>query len=189
MWFFHYIWLLSGFEALNHHLLRANKTDSIIIMYVRLHRRPNDFTNQWAETLSLKRPADHTNTDMQQDCIHVCHTQGKESNNGSVRLDRKPIATSQWLKNCRDADWTRHVTVVDYQTEKCNNRPFFKSIRKELAVPNFNPSAQRSLFRNCAAWQHSLIILCRGNTIAQQGSNAFVLCWARLAVPLKHSHM
>lgn len=75
-----------------------------------------------------------------------------EGKSQTMRLGREPIVTSQWLKDCRDDDWTRHVTVVVYQTEKCNNSTSFKSI-KELAVPNFNPAAQKSLFRNCTAWQ------------------------------------
>ncbi len=51
-----------------------------------------------------------------------------------VHTGQGPIVTSQRMKDCRDADWMRHVTVVDYQTEKCNNGIPFKNIRKELAV-------------------------------------------------------
>lgn len=160
-------WLLSGLEALITtcwEQIRQRGLRSLIIMYVRLRRRPNGFTNQWAETLSLKRPADQTCNKT------ICLTRGKESNNGSVRLGREPIVTSQWLKDCRDDDWTRHVTVVDYQTEKCNNSTSFKSI-KELAVPNFNPAAQKSLFRNCTAWQK-----CDNSVLRQHNSTTRIKC-------------
>lgn len=139
-------WLLSGLEALITtcwEQIRQRGLRSVIIMYVRLRRRTNGFTNQWAETLSLKRPSDQTCNKT------ICHTRGKESNNATGQRTYCYITMAEGLQRWW---WTRHVTVVDYQTEKCNNSTSFKSI-KELAVPNFNPAAQKSLFRNCTAWQ------------------------------------
>lgn len=155
-------WLLSGLEALITtcwEQIRQRGLRSVIIMYVRLRRRPNGFTNQWAETLSLKRPADQT--------CNKTH-EGKS----------QTMRAYDWTENLslHDNGWRTaemmigRDTVVDYQTEKCNNSTSFKST-KELALPNFNPAAQKSLFRNCTAWQK-----CDNSVLRQHNSTTRIKC-------------